>query len=153
MGSYPTHRTLAFVHAEQAGSTWSQRFFRTRHRLQADTFLKAEVAVDEVCGGDVGTGLSLSKVSSAGRVRLVPACGAGPTSTAAVDINLGVGEASCPCQLQAQGTRVRKCRNAISDDCFPRSIGHASCQMVGDRCKWPCGHAQSYLRPLCGGTH
>lgn len=72
MGSYPTQRTPAFSQDWQRGRRWSQRFFRSRQRLQADTFrkededaLEATVAVE--CAGDVeGTaveveGLALSR--------------------------------------------------------------------------------------------
>lgn len=142
MGSYPTHRTLALVQAEQAGSTWSQRFFLTRHRLQADTFLKAEVAVEEVCGGDVGAALSGSiGLSSVGKARLVPACGAELTSADAVAIDLNDNRQVCQCHRQDQGTRVRKCRNARREDCFSRSIESANCQMVGDSYELACGRS------------
>ena len=43
MGSNPTHFTPAFSHDVQAGRFWSQRFFRSLHRLQADTLRKEEL--------------------------------------------------------------------------------------------------------------
>lgn len=69
IGSYPTHLTFAFVHAEHAGSCWSQRFFRTRHRLHADTLRNADVAVALERGGE--DGVDAGSVSS--RVRFNPA--------------------------------------------------------------------------------
>ena len=52
MGSNPTHLTPAFSHEVQAGRFWSQRFFRSLQRLQADTLRKEEVAV-ELRGAEV----------------------------------------------------------------------------------------------------
>ena len=46
MGSNPTHLTPAFSHEVQAGRFWSQRFFRSLQRLQADTLRKEELAVE-----------------------------------------------------------------------------------------------------------
>lgn len=42
MGSYPTQRTPAFSQDWHLGRRWSQRFFRRRHRLQAETLRKDE---------------------------------------------------------------------------------------------------------------
>ena len=48
MGSNPTHLTPAFSHDVQAGRFWSQRFFRSLHRLQADTLRKEELGPELV---------------------------------------------------------------------------------------------------------
>jgi hypothetical protein len=40
MGSYPTQATPALAQLAQLGSLWSQRFLRSRQRLQALTFRK-----------------------------------------------------------------------------------------------------------------
>ena len=42
IGSNPVHLTPTFSQGEQAGRFWSQRFFRTLHLLQAETFRKDE---------------------------------------------------------------------------------------------------------------
>ena len=91
-GSKPTHLSWAFSHAVQAGRFWSQRFLRSRHRLQAETLRKEEeeekeeglvvmvvvvvvgvgVGVDELEGVFVGGGGERSDGDTEGdsRVRL-----------------------------------------------------------------------------------
>jgi hypothetical protein len=48
MGSYPTQRTPAFSQDWQRGRRWSQRFLRSRQRLQAETFRNEEEADEGV---------------------------------------------------------------------------------------------------------
>ena len=61
MGSKPTHLTPAFSHDVHAGRFWSQRFFRSLHRLQADTLRKEELAL-ELIGVDVDVVVVVLKV-------------------------------------------------------------------------------------------
>lgn len=75
IGSKPTHSTWAFSQAAQAGKRWSQRFLRSRQRLQAET-LRKEEAEEEYADedGDVALGSSGGLLSvDAGRVRFRPA--------------------------------------------------------------------------------
>lgn len=44
IGSKPTHLAPAFSQDEHAGRFWSQRFFRNRQRLQAETLRKDDAA-------------------------------------------------------------------------------------------------------------